>query len=125
MRPNGNGGMTQRFWTDSEVVQLRALAKTHTTWEAAAALGRTRTSVEGKAQVLGISFRKYGDAHHSTRHPTAAVLQVFTWREQGLSTREIAQRLGTSPCYVRMIARREVRWRETLPHLLAASEAST
>lgn len=113
-----------KYWTNSEIVQLRKLAKTHTTQEAAAALGRTRASVTGKAQVLGISFRKHGDAHHSTRHTQAAVLQVFTWRDQGCSTREIAQRLGTCPCYVRMIARREVRWRDTLPHLLAESEAA-
>ena len=106
-------------WADSEIASLRKLAKTHTLREAAALLGRNYPGVESKAHELRISFRKYGEAHHSTTIPTANVLQVFELRDQGLTTLEIARRLGTCPQYVNAIARFGMRYRETLPHLLA------
>lgn len=109
-------------WTDSEIIQLRKLAKTHTTWEAAKVMRRTRSSVQWKAWHLGISFRKHGEAHHSARLAKADVLQVFTLRDQGLSTLEIARRLSTCPQYVNMIARFGMRYRETMPHLLAKNK---
>lgn len=115
--------MTKRFWVNSEIVRLRALAKTHTLQEAAKVIGRSHRATALKAASMGISFQKYGEAHHSASIPTAKVLQIFALRNQGLSTREIAEQIGTGPNYVNEIESLGTRYRETLPLVLGEVSA--
>ena len=99
-------------WTSGEILQLRALARTHTQAEAARLLGRSLCSVNGYACAPGIRFQKYGERHHSARYDAATVRAIARLRAQGLSPRQIGAALALPKSGVDAIVRYQVRVRE-------------
>lgn len=110
--------MTKQPWVDSEIVRLRALAKTHTLHEAGNLLGRSRGSVSMKAHELGIRFAKYGEAHRNSRHANAKIKEIVRLQSAGWRNVQIARHLGIGQSYVSQVVNYELRFRETLPLVL-------
>lgn len=110
------GVFTKRceFWLDSEIRELRRLALTHTYAAAAQVLGKTAKAVGMKAKRLKISFRKYGEANHSTIYTNAEIKQVFELRKQGMTILEIAKCTGISRWHVFDVLAYEARFRDSL-----------
>lgn len=101
------------FWLDSEIAQLRELAQTHT-YEQAAAMGRTVSSVSAKAKRLRISFLKTGEANSSTVYGSADIQRVFELRAKAMTLKEIAAETGMHFSHVSDILNYAVRYREAL-----------
>ncbi len=105
---------TQQSWTAREIATMRRLSRTHTTHEAAAALGRPRRSIKSKALREGISFAKDGAAHWAAKHSREVVERIAAMRAQGHGARHIGRELGIPESSVRNIITYRVRWREFL-----------
>lgn len=103
---------THAPWLAREVAALRGMAGTHTIAQAAARLGRPRLSVREKAVRERISFGKYGDRHHSTRFKRSELQQIYTLSLEGMTTREIAARVGMSQTHVSHCLSFRERWRD-------------
>jgi len=100
------------FWSNDEISQLRQLAKTHTVNKVAEALNRTPKSVESKAQRLGISFQKYGEANHATVYAKDDIRHIFEMRKQGATLRQMSKATGMHYSHACDILNCEVRYRE-------------
>ena len=101
-----------RAWTPAELSTLRRMAPTHSWEEVAAAIGRSKWAVKGKAAKLRISFRKHGELHHATRYSTATLERIHTLRAQGWSHQRIADELGMSKQHAIFITTHAWRYRE-------------
>lgn len=110
------GVFTKRFefWLDSEITELRRLAKTHTYEQTAQAMGKTFASVAQKAKRLHISFQKYGEANLSTIYTKEDLKRLFEMRSQGFTLREIAEHTEMNLTHVFEILSYEVRYRDTI-----------
>lgn len=103
----------KQFWLASEIRELRRLAKTHTYASAAKVLGKTTKAVGSKAKELHISFRKYGEAHHSAIYTKAEIQRVFELKAQGMSQSEIAKCTGISAGHISDIQAYATRFRDS------------
>lgn len=107
-------------WTATEEERLRELGASGARLrEAAAQLGRAESTVSLKAARLGISFMKRGEAHHRTTHSAAEIREIVRLHRSGWRNVQIARHLGIGKSYVSEVVNGVLRYRETLPHLLA------
>lgn len=66
--------------------------------EVAAALGVLTVTVREKAQAMGITYRKYGDAHPRTKYPDSDVELIRQLRDEyNLTFRVIAEKFDMQP----------------------------
>ena len=79
-------------WAGKES-ELRMLSKTHTMKGAAEVIGCTKGQVSHKAKLLGISFRKYGELHHSAKFSNEDIRLARELVEAGISKQETAEKL--------------------------------
>lgn len=84
----------KRFnWTPSALTKLRKISKTHTMQQAADELNCLKTQVESACKRYKISFRKYGENHHSAKYSDHDVYLARELLDEGLSKFEIARKL--------------------------------
>ncbi len=99
-------------WTPSDLTKLRKLSKTHTMQQVADIIGCDKTNVIGKAKREGISFRKYGERHHSATTSNEDVELARLLREEGLSAKEVSEKLGISVGVIRNLTQYTYRTRD-------------
>lgn len=85
--------MKHFIWTPESLTKLRKLSKTHTMQMAANEIGCTKNQVYARSKRDGISFRKYGDNHHSTKYSSEDVELARQLVESGLTRAEAARKL--------------------------------
>ncbi len=93
---------------DNEKV-LANLARTHTMKEAAKIMGAKFGSIQSRAQMRGISFRKLGANHHTSKVSTEDVELIRQLSEAGLTSGVIAEKFDVSGSYVRQVVNYKVR----------------
>lgn len=98
-----SGPRTRREWTTREQRQLSMMYGIESVAEIARRLGRTESSIQNRAHVLGLEAHNGRNARR--KYCRATVKHLIA---QGLSSAEIAQELGTSPQLIRWIARRDL-----------------
>lgn len=86
--------MITGLWTEQEDTILRGHAKTYSARQIAVMLGRSPKAVSSRAIRLGISLRKRGEYHPSSRHSDKTVRAAFHLCEQGYSSKRIAGELN-------------------------------
>ncbi len=90
-------------YTPGEVAAIRKYGLTHTAQQIADMLGRSRRSVSNKAFELGISMTKRGDNHYHVKHSNHDIELCRALRDEGLSVREIAEKMEIDPKYLSQI----------------------
>lgn len=86
--------MAGKAWTRGEDKRLRQMAPRLGSAAVAQALGRSQHGVRHRARLLGIDFRKCGEAHWGARHSEAFVEFARHLHEAGHSPSAIRDRLG-------------------------------
>lgn len=97
------------IWTPSDITKLKKLSKTHTMKEAAEDIGCSENNVKSKAKSLGVSFRKYGELHHSAKYSDHDVYLARELVDAGLSTAEVGRKLEIPQPVVSMYYRNKYR----------------
>ncbi|AUR81792.1 hypothetical protein NVP1214O_46 [Vibrio phage 1.214.O._10N.222.54.F11] len=85
--------MKKFIWTPTALTKLRKLSKTHTMQQAADEIGCTKNQVYARSRRDGISFRKYGNHHHSTKHSDHDVYLVRELVDSGVDKAEVARKM--------------------------------
>ncbi len=80
-------------WCRAEILILRQCAGTMRVKDIGKLTGRTEAAVRTKARELGISLILRGDFHQSVKIPWSSVELIRKLHEQGISRREIAEKL--------------------------------
>ena len=99
-------------WKSSDLTKLRKLSKTHTMQQVADIIGCDKTNVIGKAKREGISFGKYGENHHSATTSNEDVELARLLREEGLSAKEVSDKLEISVGVIRNLTQYTYRTRD-------------
>lgn len=86
--------MRKFIWTSTALTKLRKLSKTHTMQQAADEIGCNKNQVYGRARRDGISFRKYGELHHSAKYSDHDVYLARALVDEGISRAETGRKLG-------------------------------
>lgn len=81
------------IWTPTTLTKLRKLSKTHTMQQAADEIGCSKNSVYSKAKREGISFRKYGQLHHSSKYSDHDVYLARALIDEGVPKAEVSRKL--------------------------------
>ena len=85
-------------WTDAEDAIIRRNAATMTTQQIADLLpGRSAVSVRGYAHRKGIRLYKSGERHHRCRIPDHDVELCRAMHDEGLTVKEIAEKMEINP----------------------------
>ena len=84
-------------WTPSALTKLRKLSKTHTMQQAADEIGCKKTQAESACKRYKISFKKYGELHHSAKHSDHDVYLARELVDAGLSIADVARKLEVPP----------------------------
>ena len=79
-------------WRQGDIALLRKSGQTKSLSEISKILGRSRQSVESKAQELGIRYQKKGELHHNTTHSDEKVTEAMILYFMGCSQQEIANK---------------------------------
>ncbi len=90
-------------WVESNLATLRRISSTHTIKEAAKELGCCETTISKACRDYKISFRKYGDKHHLCVHSDHDVELARSLRDEGLSIKDIAEKMEMAVGYVSRI----------------------
>lgn len=101
--------MKQFIWTPTALTKLRRLSKTHTMQQAADEIGCNKNAVHGKARREGISFRKYGELHHSAKYSDHDVYLARALVDEGITTAEAGRKLDIPQPVVSMYCRNKYR----------------
>lgn len=100
----------KRFnWTPGDLTKLRKLSKTHTMQQVADEIGCTKSTVQSRARIEGIKFRKYGEVHHSAKYSDHDVYLARELVDAGLSTAEVGRKLEIPQPVVSMYYRNKYR----------------
>lgn len=93
--------LKSRFkWIESNLLILRRISSTHTIAEAAKEIGCSEPTISKACRDYKISFRKYGDKHHLCSHSDHDVELARSLRDEGLSIKEIAEKMEMTAQFV-------------------------
>lgn len=108
----GKPAADKKAWTDAEIKQLAQLSVTHTSAAIAQQLGRTESSVKGKAYSLGIHFMKYGELSPLAKHSNHDIELCRQLGEAGLRPYQIAEKMEIELSHVCRILKFQARYCE-------------
>lgn len=87
-------------FTNEEIDLIRKHGRTHTAQQIGNMIGRSRRSVANKAFELGISMKKNGDNHYNVKHSDHDIELCRAMFDDGLSVREIAEKMEIKQEYL-------------------------
>ena len=94
----------KRFnWTPSALGKLKALAKTHSVIQAASEIGCSANQVRARIGRDGISYKKYGEHHKSSKRSNEDVRLIKALLAEGMPVRLICKKMEISQPEVSMI----------------------
>lgn len=96
-------------YTRHDIAILRKHAATHTAQQIGKMLGRSRRSVLQKAGALKVSISRSGDRHYNVKHTDHEIELCRVLYDEGLTCRQIAEKMEISHSYVRKIVAHIVR----------------
>lgn len=99
-------------WSGQDDMRLIRNHKTMTMQEVADLIGCTKNHVKGRAKKLGISFMKYGENHHSATTSNEDVELARLLREEGLTAKEVSEKLEISEGVIRNLTQYTYRTRD-------------
>lgn len=108
----GKPATLKKPWTDAELRQLKVLSVTHTSATIAEQLGRTESSVKGKAYSLGIHFMKVGENSPLAKHSNHDIELCRQLGEAGLRPYQIAEKMEIELSHVCRVLKFEARYKE-------------
>lgn len=83
-------------WNSEKRAIVRSMSKTHTVKDASEVVGCSSRAVTLECHRLDISFMKYGDAHHATRHSNEDVELMRQCHDAGMTHTEIVEKFEMS-----------------------------
>ncbi|EBQ4754820.1 AsnC family protein [Salmonella enterica subsp. diarizonae] len=109
LRREGRLDYKHKPFTPEQDALIRAARHSMTLSEVAAHLGRkSRSTIANHIKRLGITYRKYGDLNHFTKHPDSDVELIRALRDDGMKFSEIAGKFEMSESTVRSIYHRRL-----------------
>lgn len=96
-------------YTPAEVRLIRKYATSHTAAQIGEMLGRSRGSVKSKVFRMGLHMMKCGGTHFNVKHTDHDIELCRVLYDEGLTCSQIAEKMETSPSYVRKIVAHIVR----------------
>jgi len=99
-------------WTGQDDMKLIRNHKKMTMQQVADLIGCTKGNVIGRARKLGLSFRKYGENHHSATTSNEGVELARLLREEGMPAKEVSEKLEISVGVIRNLTQYTYRTRD-------------
>lgn len=90
-------------WSQGDLDKLKALAKTHSVQQAADEIGCSTNQIRARIRRDGISYKKYGEHHRSSKRSNEDVHLVKALLAEGMPVRLICKKMEISQPEVSMI----------------------